>query len=63
MPRQRVSGRRGRRVSGEALRQRLVAILAADAAGYSRLMSADERATLAALDAAYRGNESGEIRT
>jgi len=34
------------------LRQRLAAILAADAAGYSRLMSADERATVAALDAA-----------
>ncbi|MDX1376486.1 MAG: adenylate/guanylate cyclase domain-containing protein, partial [Burkholderiales bacterium] len=35
-----------------ALRQRLVAILAADAAGYSRLMAADERATVAALDRA-----------
>ena len=34
------------------IRQRLAAILAADAAGYSRLMAADERATLAALDAA-----------
>ncbi len=34
------------------LTQRLAAILAADAAGYSRLMSADERATVAALDAA-----------
>lgn len=32
--------------------QRLVAILAADAAGYSRLMSADEHSTVAALDAA-----------
>ncbi len=32
--------------------QRLVAILAADATGYSRLMSLDERATVAALDAA-----------
>ncbi len=31
-------------------RQRLAAILAADAAGYSRLMSQDERATLDALD-------------
>jgi len=38
-------------VSEEALRQRLAAILAADAAGYSRLMAADERATVAALDA------------
>lgn len=34
------------------IRQRLAAILAADAAGYSRLMSRDERATLAALDSA-----------
>jgi adenylate cyclase len=39
-------------VSGSALRQRLAAILAADAAGYSRLMAADDRATVAALDAA-----------
>jgi predicted ATPase/class 3 adenylate cyclase len=35
-------------------RHRLAAILAADAAGYSRLMSEDERATLAALDAARK---------
>ena len=34
------------------LRQRLAAILAADVAGYSRLMAADERATVSALDAA-----------
>lgn len=34
------------------IKQRLAAILAADAAGYSRLMSRDERATLAALDSA-----------
>lgn len=33
-------------------RNRLVAILAADAAGYSRLMAADASATVAALDAA-----------
>ena len=33
-------------------RQRLAAILAADAAGYSRLMEADERATVASLEAA-----------
>jgi adenylate cyclase len=39
-------------VSGAELRQRLAAILAADAAGYSRLMGADERATVTALDAA-----------
>ncbi|MEJ8851538.1 winged helix-turn-helix domain-containing protein [Variovorax rhizosphaerae] len=34
------------------LQRRLMAILAADAAGYSRLMGIDERRTLAALDAA-----------
>ena len=34
------------------MRQRLAAILAADAAGYSRLMALDEQATVAALDAA-----------
>ena len=39
-------------VSETGLRQRLEAILAADAAGYSRLMAADEGATVAALDAA-----------
>ena len=39
-------------MSGTDLKQRLVAILAADAAGYSRLMSLDERGTVAALDAA-----------
>lgn len=32
-------------------KQRLVAILAADAAGYSRLMATDDRATVTALDA------------
>ena len=37
------------------LKQRLAAILAADAAGYSRLMAVDERATVAALDAARNG--------
>jgi adenylate cyclase len=39
-------------MSAEPHKQRLAAILAADAAGYSRLMGADEHATLAALDAA-----------
>jgi len=34
------------------LRDRLLAILAADVAGYSRLMSLDDRATVAALDTA-----------
>jgi adenylate cyclase len=35
-----------------SLQHRLAAILAADAAGYSRLMAIDDRATVAALDAA-----------
>jgi adenylate cyclase len=39
-------------VRGDDLKQRLAAILAADVAGYSRLMAADERATVAELDAA-----------
>ena len=34
-----------------SLQHRLAAILAADAAGYSRLMSIDDKATVAALDA------------
>jgi adenylate cyclase len=34
------------------IKQRLAAILAADAAGYSRLMSLDERSAVAAVDAA-----------
>ena len=38
--------------AGSASRQRLAAILAADVAGYARLMAADESATVAALDAA-----------
>jgi adenylate cyclase len=39
-------------VSDSGLRHRLAAILAADVAGYSRLMAQDEHATLANLDAA-----------
>ena len=39
-------------MSDQEIRQRLAAILAADAAGYSRLMAADESSTVAALDAA-----------
>lgn len=39
-------------MSGSELKQRLAAILAADVAGYSRLMGAAERATVAALDVA-----------
>jgi adenylate cyclase len=45
-------------VSSTELKQRLAAILAADVAGYSRLMAADERATVQSLDAAralFRG--------
>jgi adenylate cyclase len=47
------------RASGPELKQRLAAILAADAAGYSRLMAANDGATVAALDAAravFRGH-------
>lgn len=39
-------------MSEPVLKQRLAAILAADVAGYSRLMSLDERATVEALDLA-----------
>jgi adenylate cyclase len=39
-------------LSGAELTHRLPAILAADAAGYSRLMARDEHATVAALDTA-----------
>ena len=39
-------------MSHPELKQRLAAILAADAAGYSRLMAGDDRATVATLDAA-----------
>lgn len=50
----------------EGTRQRLAAILAADAAGYSRLMALDEAATLASLEtarAAFRAAiESGRGR-
>jgi hypothetical protein len=41
-------------VDGTSLKERLAAILAADVAGYSRLMAFDDRATVAALDAARR---------
>ena len=41
-------------LSDTSIRQRLAAILAADVAGYSRLMAADERATVVALDAARK---------
>ncbi len=41
-------------MSDTGVRQRLAAILAADVAGYSRLMAADERGTVDALDAARK---------
>ena len=41
-------------MSDSGLRQRLAAILAADVAGYSQLMAADEQATVAALDASRK---------
>jgi len=41
-------------MSGERVERRLAAILAADVAGYSRLMEADEEGTLAALRAIRR---------
>ena len=52
MPGAHIAEQRSIPVSDGELRQHLAAILAADAAGYSRLMALDERATLAALDAA-----------
>lgn len=44
--------------SGDDLHQRLVAIVAADVAGYSRLMANDERATVGALDSARQAFRS-----
>ena len=41
-------------MSGTELKQRLAAILVADVTGYSRLMTTDERATVAALDSARK---------
>ena len=41
-------------MKGERVERRLAAILAADVAGYSRLMGADEEGTLAALKAIRR---------
>lgn len=40
-------------MTDSTVRQRLAAILAADAAGYSRLMQVDEQSTMRALDAAH----------
>ena len=39
-------------MNDNTVRQRLAAILAADAAGYSRLMQVDEQSTMRLLDAA-----------
>jgi adenylate cyclase len=44
------------------VQRRLAAILAADVAGYSRLMGADEEGTLAALKALRRGLCVGHVR-
>ena len=44
--------RKNGRMSNSDLRHRLVAILAADGVGYSRLMSIDDQATVVALDSA-----------
>src|SRR5215470_2487181 len=43
---------KGDSVTHTDLKQRLAAILAADVAGYSRLMAGDERATVQSLDTA-----------
>src|SRR5258705_10264936 len=51
MPCDRKHQSRGHSVSGERVERRLAAVLAADVAGYSRLMGADEEGTLARLKA------------
>ena len=47
-------GRSEASLAGERVQRRLAAVLAADVAGYSRLMGADEEGTLAALKALRR---------
>ena len=49
-------------MSGERVERRLAAILAADVAGYSRLMEADEEGTLAALRAIHRELGDPKVR-
>jgi hypothetical protein len=49
-----ISPSTGATLSGEQVERRLAAILAADVAGYSRLMAADEVGTLTALKAHRR---------
>ncbi len=46
-------------MTDSGVRQRLVAVLAGDAVGYSRLMAQNERSTVAALDAARAVSRSG----
>ena len=53
---------KGGALSDIQTRQRLAAILAADAVGYSRLMSANDHSTVAALDAAAGERVSADIR-
>ena len=48
-------------MSGERVERRLAAILAADVAGYSRLMGQDEAGTLARLRAHRLGSRNGSI--
>ena len=45
-------------MAGERVQRRLTAILAADIAGYSRLMGADEEGTLAQLKAHRQDRKS-----
>ena len=47
-------------MGGERVERRLVAVLAADVAGYSRLMGIDEEGTLARLKALCGPGDSGE---
>jgi adenylate cyclase len=48
-------------LSGERVERRLAAILAADVAGYSRLMGKDEAGTLARLRSHRRERLAGEM--
>src|SRR6266702_5497048 len=50
-----VGPHRGPSLTGERVERRLVAVLAADVAGYSRLMGIDEEGTLARLKAVRKG--------
>jgi len=48
-------------LNSDRAERRLAAILAADVAGYSRLMGEDEEATLAALKAMRRRDRTGSV--